>query len=168
MSQRPVPGFLAAIPNGPQGTKTTLSIMSRLVRRYKRSVPLRQLALNVIRGVEGRKNFPAQISRIQNYVRSNIQYVKDVNGVETVQTPVRTMDNKAGDCDDQSVLVATLLEAIGHPTRFVAIRLSSGGPFAHVFTETKVGNRWVSVETTENWPIGFVPQFAGKPLIFHN
>ena len=157
-----------AIPDGPAGTRVTLDLMSRMVKRYKRSVPLRQLALNLIRGIEGRKDFPAQVARIRNYVADNIQYVKDVNGVETVQTPDRTLDNKAGDCDDQSVLVASLLETIGHPTRFVAIRMKPLGPFVHVFTQTRIGRQWVTVETTEEWPIGYTPPFAGKPMIRHN
>lgn len=154
------------IPNGTAGTKATLKIMRRMARRYKRYVPLRQLALSIIQDVPGKKNFPAQVQRIQNYVRNNIQYVRDVNGVETVQTPDRTVQNKAGDCDDQSLLVATLLETIGHPTRFVAIKTKPLGPFVHVFTETKIGPRWVAVETTEDWPLGFQPPVqAGRYIV---
>jgi len=140
--------------------------MRQMVRRYKRFVPLRQLALSIIQDVPGTKNFPAQVARIQHYVRNNIQYVRDITSVETVQTPERTVQNKAGDCDDQSLLVATLLETIGHPTRFVAIKTKLLGPFVHVFTETRIGRRWVAVETTEDWPIGMQPPVqAGRYVV---
>lgn len=163
-----IPAQLLGIRNGAGGTLDTLKIMSQLVKRYKTYVPLRQLALGIIREVPGRKNFVAQIQRIQDYVRNNIQYVKDINGVETVQTPDRTVQNRSGDCDDQAVLVATLLETIGHPTRFVAVKTKPFGPFEHVFAETRLGRRWVSVETTEDWPIGYTPQFITKRMSVHN
>ena len=166
-----IPAQLLAIPSGDAGTKVTLAIMRRMARRYKKSVPLRQLALNIIRdlptGPSG-KNFFGQVERIQDYVRNNIQYVRDINGVETVQTPDRTLDNRAGDCDDQSLLVATLLETIGHRTRFVAIKMSVFGPFVHVFAETKIGRRWLPVETTENWPVGMHPPKFSTRYVVHN
>lgn len=160
--------MLMAIPEGAAGTYATLNIMSKIVKRYKKSVPLRELALNVIQEVPGRKNFAGQAERLQNYVRNNIQYVKDITGLETVQTPDRTLQNRAGDCDDQAVLLATLLETIGHPTRFVAIKLNALGPYVHVFTETKVGPRWLPAETTEDWPLGFHPPKFAKRMIVNN
>lgn len=156
------------IPEGAAGTKATLDIMSRMVKGYKKDIPLRQLALNVIQDLQGRKNFRGQVARLQNYVRNSIQYVKDINGVETVQTPDRTLQNRAGDCDDHSVLLASLLESIGHPTRFVAIKTSPFGPYVHVFTETKIGAQWVAAETTEEWPLGYRPPKAFAPMIVHN
>lgn len=156
------------IPSGKQGTYQTLNIMSRLVKRYKRSPALRQLALNLIQDLPGNKNFAGQARRLQNFVRNNIQYVKDINGVETLQTPDRTLSNKAGDCDDQSVLLATMLETIGHPTRFVAIKTDPTGPYVHVFTETKVGTKWLPAETTEPWPLGFHPPKFFRRMVVHN
>lgn len=156
------------IPSGSRGTRATLNIMSRIVRRYKRFVPIRQLALNLVRDLPGQKDFAGQVQRLQRYVRRNIQYVRDVNGVETVQTPERTLASKAGDCDDQSVLLAALLESIGHPTRFVAIRTAPLGPYQHVYTETKIGRRWVPVETTEDWPLGMRPPKVAQRMVVHN
>jgi transglutaminase-like putative cysteine protease len=139
--------------------------MRRLVRRYKKSLPIRQLAFAIIDHVRGHKNFGAQVRAIHSWVQTNIQYVRDVRGVETLATPTKTLEFGKGDCDDQAVLIASLLESIGHPTRFVAIRLQPFGPFVHVFTETKVGRRWYPVETTEKWPAGMgPPKFAGRMI----
>jgi transglutaminase-like putative cysteine protease len=137
-----------------------------MVKDWKKSLPLRTLTLSVVEGVPGHKNFLAQVKRVRDYVRGNIAFVKDINGVETIHTPEATIRNRAGDCDDQSVLVASMLESIGHPTRFVAIKMKPFGPFVHVFTETRVGNRWLPVETTENWPVGMhPPKFAARMVV---
>lgn len=142
--------------------------MRQLVRQYKSTLPIRTLALQIIDRVRGHKNFADQVRAVHNYVQSNIQYVKDVNGVETLATPIKTLEFRKGDCDDQATLLAALLEAIGHKTRFVAIRMKPFGPFVHVFTETKIGNRWIPLETTERWPAGMgPPKFAGR-LVVHN
>ena len=123
--------------------------MRRFVREYKKTLPVRQLALSLIRDLPGHKNWVGQIKRLHSYVQRRIQYVRDVNGVETLQTPLVTMKIKQGDCDDQSILLAALLESIGHPTRFVAIKQNFFGPYVHVYTETRIGPKWYPLETTE-------------------
>ena len=151
------------LPPGTAGTRATLNYMRQLTRRYKKSVSIRQLAFAIIDRVRGHKNFSAQVRAIHAWVQSNIQYVKDINGVETLATPIKTLEFGKGDCDDQAVLLASLLESIGHPTRFVAIKMQPLGPFVHVFTETKIGPHWYPLETTEPWPAGKgPPKFAGR------
>jgi transglutaminase-like putative cysteine protease len=96
------------------------------------------------------------VAAIQEWVKRNITYRGDIVGVETLQTPVQTVLQKAGDCDDQSILVATLLATINHPSRFIAFAFQPG-EFAHVLTETRIGDNWVSVETTEPVGLGWQP-----------
>lgn len=83
--------------------------------------------------------------------------MRDVNTVETVQTPDKTLLDGSGDCDDQAVLLGSLLESIGHPARFLAVGFQPG-VFAHVLVEGKIGARWVPLETTERWPAGRAPR----------
>lgn len=54
------------------------------------------------------------------FVRQEIEYVNDPP-LEYVKGPRETLINGAGDCDDQAVLLANLLNAIGIETRFVFI-----------------------------------------------
>lgn len=93
---------------------------------------------------------------IHRFVRDRIRYVKDIKGVETLQSPEKTLEIGQGDCDDKSVLVGALLESIGHPVRFKAIGFIPG-VFSHVLPETKIGSKWIAVETTEPWPLGRLP-----------
>ncbi len=54
--------------------------------------------------------------KLHRFVRDNIRYIKDIRDVETVAYPDITLQQGQGDCDDKSVLLASLLESIGHPT----------------------------------------------------
>ena len=64
-----------------------------------------------------------------------------------------------GDCDDKSLLVASLLLSIGHPSRFIAVGPESG-VYDHVYVQTKIGNNWFGVETTENVIFGWEPDYV--------
>ena len=88
--------------------------MRRLVRDAKKTLPVRQTALSIVQNIPA-KNWYREVSEIWQFVNNNIRYVRDVSGVETLQTPEKTMEFGQGDCDDQSVLIASLLESIGHP-----------------------------------------------------
>jgi transglutaminase-like putative cysteine protease len=156
---------LQSIPDGVAGTKATLNIMRRFVREYKKSLPVRELALSLVRPLPGHKNWVGQIKALHRYVQKRIQYVRDIRGVETIATPLVTIQSGQGDCDDQAVLLAALLESIGHRTRFVAIRQTTFGPFVHVFTEAKIGSRWIPLETTENMRAGAPMRFAGRLVV---
>lgn len=106
------------IPSGKAGTVETLKIMRGLVRNYKKSVPLRLTALDIVQSLN-QKDYAGELRALQQFVRDQIRYVRDIRGIETVSTPDQTLITRQGDCDDKSVLLATLLESIGHPTRFV-------------------------------------------------
>lgn len=159
-------GKLITIPTGSAGTRATLKIMRKIVRAYKSSLPIRLLAQRVTRNLP-QKNFTREVETLHRIVRDKIRYLKDVRGVETVQSPIQTVKLGSGDCDDKSVLVATLLESIGHPTRFVACGFTPTS-FSHVFVQTKIGQKWVSVETTENWPLGKTPPKILNKMIVRN
>lgn len=154
------PFELALIPSGPAGVRATLEQMARIVRQYRKHPLIRQLAVELVRDLpeltRGRKDFPAQVRALWQFVRSWIRYVRDIRNVETLHSPVRLLKNRAGDCDDQAILLASLLEAIGHGTRFVAMGFAPGR-YSHVLAETWLGGRWVPLETTIERPFGWDP-----------
>lgn len=145
--------FLAELPSGQQGTLATLKIMKAVIKKAKRDFRFRKLALDIVTNVNG-KNWLGEAAAIQKWVRDNIRYVKDIRGIETIATPENTLEWRQGDCDDHAILVSTLLESIGHPTRLMAVGFRPG-KFVHVYVETKIGSRWIPVETTEKWPLGY-------------
>lgn len=148
---------LSILPDGPAGTRATLKLMASLVRQYRKHLPIRELALGIVRQVGGVKNFHGMAVALCRWVRAHIQYVRDIRDVETVQTPVVTLAYKQGDCDDQSTLLAALLESVGFETRFRAVKTDPIGPFVHVVCEAHIDGQWVPLETTEDWQPGSFP-----------
>jgi transglutaminase-like putative cysteine protease len=142
-----------------------LKLMVKLVRASTVNFDVRNLALQIVRDVK-QKAWLDEVKAIHQYVRDNIRYVKDIRGVETIATPEQTMIMGQGDCDDKSILVASLLEAIGHPTRFVAVSMNNDD-FCHVLVETRLGDKWIPVETTEPVELGWYPPKVKQRLVYH-
>lgn len=126
-----------------------------MVRDGKKNLIVRHAALSLTSNCR-QKDYSCEVRALHGFVRDNIRYVQDIRDVETIAVPGKTLELAAGDCDDKSVLLATMLESIGHPTRFTAIGFEPG-IYAHVYVETKIGESWIPLETTEPWEAGEEP-----------
>lgn len=165
-NKTPTCNFLYGIPEGKEGVRVTLSLMSKLVRSFKKSQPIRNIAIQLT-GALTQKNRRAEVSALFNFVKYEIRYVRDINGIETIQTPQKTLELKAGDCDDKATLLASLLESIGFRTRFIAVGFKPDN-FVHVLVQVKLDESWLSLETTEPQPIGWFPPNVKAIMIEHN
>ena len=158
-----VPSIVVKIPNGKNGTLETLKVMRSLVRKFKKDPTIRQKTQALVSHLPS-KDWLGEVRAIQNFVKENVRYTRDINGVETLHFPTTVLEKGSGDCDDHSVLVASMLESIGHPTRFIAIG-KENGRYNHVLAETRIGDKWMTVETTENVPIGWKPNFKSAMIM---
>lgn len=136
-----------------------LAYMRRLASAYGRTLPIRQLAVRIAydgAGATG-KDHARQALAIANWVKSRIRYVNE--STETMQTPPRTIVNGFGDCDDHTILVAALLDALGIANRIAGMRWR--GDFRHVFPLAIVrsprGARVLPLDTTLRQPVGTSP-----------
>ena len=71
--------------------------------------------------------------------------------------PSVTIETRQGDCDDKSLLLASLLESIGYATRFVVSATNPRGSYNHVFVEAFVPRlgRWLPLESSiAGFPFG--------------
>lgn len=145
----------------------TLKIMRDMARAAIRDPKqtIRQTALDIVRRLPARQ-WGSEVAALHSFVRDQIRYVRDPVGVETVATPEKTLELRAGDCDDKATLLAAMLESIGHPARFMAIGLN-GGPFSHVLTQTKIGPQWVSAETIVPVELGWHPKGVTSSYILN-
>ena len=139
--------------------------MRYLVRNCKMDLALRNLAIELVGGA-AQRDYADEIRRLHAFVRDRIRYVGDIAGVETLHTPRQILAQRAGDCDDKSLLLATLLESIGHKTRFVAV--GYGATPSHVLVETRVGSKWIPLETTEAVAAGWYPDRVRRGPVVHN
>lgn len=160
---------LLGIPDGPEGIRATLEMMRRAVIAAKINPSIRELAVSLTNDLPD-GDFKSEIERLFLFVRDRIRYVQDINEVETVQTPDYTLALGAGDCDDKATLLAALLETIGHPARFAALAFAPD-QFEHVLVETRLGPRWIALETTpvEGSPadMGWYPPGVVSKMLRH-
>ena len=162
----PPPQTLMEIPGGAAGIKETLKLMRKLVRAGKKHPLIREKAKQLTQHLK-QKDRLGEVNSLFKFVRDRIRYVRDINGVETLHEPQQVLLQKSGDCDDKCLLLASLLESIGYPTRFVAIG-PRPGVFSHVFVQVRPFGAWISLETTNPVKMGYEPKGVGKPLICHN
>lgn len=154
------------IPAGPAGTKATLARMVKLVRTWRKDPGIWKLSRQIVLTVPA-KDFRGQVDRTFHWVKQHIRYVNDVRDVETLATPKATLDVASGDCDDMATLLASLLESIGHPTRFVALGFNDDN-FSHVLTETRLGSKWLSLDpTVANATVDWKPRDATRVMVMH-
>jgi len=157
--------LLGSLP-GNAGIRQTLKRMSSIAKGYKTAPLIRETALKVLSRVPEKK-WRLEVAALLHFVQEHIRYVRDVVGVETLQTPVQTLRLAQGDCDDQSILLASLLMAAGHPARFVALG-QEPNTFSHVLVQSKIGGEWVWCEPiNKGWPLGKVP-FKYKSIMVEN
>lgn len=140
--------------------------MVKIVRTWRKDPGIWKLSRTIVHSVPA-KDFSGQVNRLFHWVKQNIRYVHDVRDVETLATPQATLEVQSGDCDDMATLLASLLESVGHPTRFVALGFDNDN-FSHVLTETRLGSKWVSLDpTVATATVDWKPRDATRVMILH-
>lgn len=126
------------------------------------------------------------VEMVVSFVQS-IPYVDDIVGTgqeEYPKYPIETLYEQSGDCEDKSILMASLLEKLGYsvvllvlPNHMaVGVKGDSSLPGTYI---TYQGERYYYLETTsEDWEIGDVPSevvdskakilpLVAKPVLSH-
>lgn len=162
----PVPFKLGTIPSGDAGVAATLRLMVDMVLQYRAAPVVRLTAQRLVSGCAERDR-ACHVRTLQGWVRDSITYLPDVRDVETLQTPDLTLSMGSGDCDDKAILLASLLESIGFPTRFCAVGVR-GGPFSHVSAQAMLGKGWLNLETiVPGVAAGWFPPDASCLMLAH-
>ena len=165
-SKQPTTTLLMGIPSGEAGVKATLVLMSKLTKQFKKDITIRELAVRLSSRLK-QKDWRGEIANLFEFVKNEIRYIKDIANVETIHYPTQTLIVKSGDCDDKSLLLASLLESIGYKTRFVAVGFIPNS-YSHVFVQVKINTGWLSLETTEPVKIGWTPPNIKSQMVVHN
>lgn len=162
LRKRPEPSSLRlSIPEGAAGTRETLKHMRRLVQNGKHDQRLRDLANGIVAKVPA-KDWAGELAALFNFVRGNVRYSLDPNDIETIQGAAGTLALGYGDCDDFSVLLATLAECLGHPCCLVAMGFHQPNCYEHVMTFASGAGEtvWYGMDATEPHPFGWFPSGA--------
>lgn len=166
---------LETLPAGDHGlaaVRDTLRRMVAIARKYATDETTDRAATAIIKDA-GITDVRAQryqtIKAIQNWVRDRIGYAPDPLGTEMLQTPPATLKRGYGDCDDKSILVATMLRYLGFETEFLGVggtgqgwQTACGSPgelpeYSHVLAAVRYGpttgrkppflDGWLALET---------------------
>jgi hypothetical protein len=147
----PLKSTRVQIGRGDRGISQTIRYMYGAVMGNEgvASAEVRRQALTIVQGVASRDQ-QGEIAAVLQWVKSNIAFRGE--WAETVQTPLVTLQLRAGDCDDQSTLMAALLGSLGYKTRFKTVAADPRAPYAfsHVYIEIfqrKTG-QWVALDST--------------------
>jgi transglutaminase-like putative cysteine protease len=132
-------GRLESLPGGDAGVKKTLKKMKEFIREGSKDPNIRQLAMSIIRKCRV-KDALCETKAIFKWVQENLRWTRDVDGVETLQKPARTLSPewRAGDCDDLTMALDSLLLSVGiGPTRLKVIAADAENPdsFSHVYMQ---------------------------------
>lgn len=107
----------------------TTTTMSELVERHKTDVTIRQYVADIVREKNLEQgDVPSLCDAVYEWVRKRVKYWADIHDVETIQSPHVTLELGIGDCDDLSVLAATLLQAAGVPTQWLLLGYTGDYP----------------------------------------
>lgn len=144
-------------PDGKSGIQATLEHMRLLVMNAVKDPGLISLVNGLTKNLEPR-DYTGEITAIYNWVRDYIRYRRDIEGVETLIKPDALVFNpeiaRQGDCDDFSMLLATMLKIAGYPTRFIA-GVVPGARQGHVYVQVNTGNKWVTLDAIHrSWQPG--------------
>lgn len=148
-----ISGQIMQIDNGLAGVRQTLATMRQLVKQGRVDPAIRQAATQAA-FLMPEKDELSEVDAIFSLVRDGIRYVKDVYDVETLSTPIKTLEGRIGDCDDQTTLLAALLESIGYPTRFVVAGYH-GNDYEHVYLQVYAADQWINLDPTEHYGMGW-------------
>lgn len=115
-----------------------IAFLRQMVSQYRANQLIREKAHEILEenDLSGRARALASLA-IAEWVQENIRYVNE--GIETFQSPVRTLTYRVGDCDDFTTLIATMLESIGIKTELVGLEWR--GQFRHIFPRAVLKNR---------------------------
>ena len=147
-------GRLYPLSNGIRGVQETITVMRAEVKKGRVDPVIRQAATTLIY-LTPQKCELSEIEAVFNFVRDRVRYTRDIVDVETVSSARKTLEGRIGDCDDQSVLLAALLEAVGYSTRFVVAGYNTATDLEHVYTQVFIGDQWIDADPTEPHPLGW-------------
>lgn len=142
---------------------TTLKIIE-ILKNPEQLTYGRLIAEHILRNTKYVRNPLFDVIYIFNYLKKRTRFLRDIYTVETIKTPKRLYTelmryNKIlGDCDDLTMLMASVLKAIGIPVRLVisAVRIPV---YNHIYLEGFINNKWIPIDLTYKL-------FMEKPYIF--
>jgi transglutaminase-like putative cysteine protease len=156
---------ICRVPSGRRGTLVTAELIADMIRQGAKDFVVRQKAIQIFRrACVPAKDRWGEVSALFRWVRSHIRYTRDIYRVELLHTPRRMLDLCAGDCDDMTILLGSMLHSTGHPVRLALTGFRPERPhsYSHIYPEVNVHDRWIALDATMHKPMGWEPPALWK------
>ena len=138
-----------------------LASIQDLVHKSVQDPEMRKLALQITSGCAERDG-DCEARAVYDFVKSNVRYTGDiapiafpngdVEGIDLYQSARRTVEFGGGDCDDQSILIATLLALNGITPRLRVMKENKDDDWSHIFPLAGLPKteptEWTALDTT--------------------
>lgn len=105
----------------------------------RRDPRIRELAVRLVSKKCGgswcipERDYQGELRAIFNYTRQNVRYVRDPVDRDTFQHPRRTLEWGGEDCDGATIVVGSLVQAIGYPYKCRVIQTVYGNDYDHIY-----------------------------------
>ena len=156
------------IPSGLAGTRQTAAHVARLIREGASDFYVRQKAIDILlaRGVAP-KDYIGEIDALFRWVQRHVRYTKDPFQVELLHTARRMLELRAGDCDDMTILLGSLVKAVGHPVRIVLTGPDARRPdvYSHIYLEAQHQGAWIPLDATMPFGMGWSPRTPVRQVL---
>lgn len=149
---------------GDAGIAQTVRAMLRLIFTGKKNPDVHELAAGIVRSLPAYDDL-ATTRAIGEWVGSNVRFTSDVVDAETLHAAPDILRLRIGDCDDFTILICSLLETVGIPTRIITVSTYNEDPsqFSHVYPEAQVNGEWIAVDYARRNPaLGRTPESAAR------
>ena len=156
------------IPTGLAGTRATVAQVARLICDGARDFYVRQKAIDILlAGGVAPKDYLGEIDALFRWVQRNVRYTKDPFRVEVLHSARRMLELRAGDCDDMTILLGSLVKSVGHPVRIVLTGPDPSRPevFSHIYLEARHQDQWIPLDATMPHGMGWSPSTPVRQVL---
>jgi transglutaminase-like putative cysteine protease len=151
------------IRRGPRGALETARMIREMIHEGARDFVVRQRAIRIFREyrVPGKDRL-GEVRALLDWVRRHVRYTRDIHRLELLHSARRMLELRAGDCDDMTIVLCSMLKSTGHPVRLVLAGYQPERPhvYSHIYPEVNVQRKWLAIDPTLPFPIGWAPPAA--------
>jgi len=145
IKQNPEPNYLPILDDLNVPELTVPEITDQDIRSYvQTSQDIKQIADKIVTLSCKETHKVCNTKAIFYFVQQNFNYLNDPLAFEYFKTPQESFNAQAGDCDDASILLSSLLQSVGFYTRFVFVP-------RHVYVQVKISEAKSSYKDDDGW-----------------
>jgi|GEM_PF-2154563 len=137
-----------------------------MIRKWGTDYRVRKLATRLLTVKCGdtwcikEKDWEGEVKFLFDQVRRNVRYVRDVYDRDTFTSPLRTFfEFKAGDCDDYTILLGSLLYSIGYPIKLKVVQTRPNKTWNHIYLLVGLPphrpTKWMSLDASQPFQAGW-------------